>query len=95
MQMTNGALKALCKERGLAVNGNKQVLVDRLLTKGQKGRPKRDNAAPARTAAGENEEEMQTGFHPDAKWRVLEHSQEPVQEPSRPNCLVGPTAPIS
>mmetsp|Transcript_15692 Transcript_15692/g.22368 ORF Transcript_15692/g.22368 Transcript_15692/m.22368 type:complete len:132 (-) Transcript_15692:680-1075(-) len=27
-----------------------------------------------------------------AKWKVLEHSKDPVQEPSRPNRLVGPTA---
>jgi hypothetical protein len=90
MLMTNNALKTMCKEKGLPVNGNKQVLVQRLLTN-PNGRPKKNDAAPARHVPGENEEEN-TGFHCDAKWKVLEHSKDPVQEPSRPNRLVGPTA---
>jgi hypothetical protein len=90
MLMTNNALKTMCKDRGLAINGNKQVLVQRLPTN-PNGRPKKDNAAPPRAVTGENEEEN-AGFHPDAKWRELVHSSVPVEEPRRPNRLVGPTA---
>ena len=35
---------------------------------------------------------MHTSFHPDANWRVLKHTKDPVQEPSGQNRLVGPTA---
>ena len=95
--MKNNALKTMCKDRGLGINGNKQALVQRLLTypKGlptkPNGRPKKDNAALPRAVTGEKEEEN-TGFHPDAKWRELVHSSVPVEEPRRPNRLVGPTA---
>ena len=49
------------------------------------------NAARPCAVTGQNAEEN-TSFHCDAKRRELVHSSNPVEEPRRPNQLVGPTA---
>jgi hypothetical protein len=68
-KMKNSELKAALKQRGLSQNGNKGVLMKRLLDNLQK--PVREEGEPER---------VPNGFPTTAKWRELKHEDAPVEE---------------
>jgi uncharacterized Zn finger protein len=68
--MLNRELRAELKKRGLSQNGNKTVLMNRLLNNLQN--PIVQENAP---------EKVPNGFAPTAKWRQLKPNSVPVEEP--------------
>jgi hypothetical protein len=88
MAMTVNQLKEELGKRKLSKNGVKGALQQRLLA--------RINA-PIFNESEAQHEPPQTalieGFDPSATWRELIHNENPVDEPTRPNHLRGPSVP--
>lgn len=80
--MLNSELKAELKKRGLSQNGNKTVLTKRLL----------DNLHKPITTEDEPEQ-APNGFSSSAQWRQLINNPTPIEEPTRPSNMRGPTVP--
>jgi hypothetical protein len=85
-KMTAAQLKDELRKRNLAVNGRKEVLIQRLLA-----------PAPPATSARRPIQQQQpaiSGFAPNAAWSELKNSNERATEPNQQySNLVGPTVP--
>jgi hypothetical protein len=94
MAMTVNQLKDELAKRKLSKNGVKATLQQRLIgamtTLPNTAIESADDAEGPQTAAAVIE-----GFDPSAKWRELVHNEVPVEEPTRPNYLRGPTVPTN
>jgi len=98
-KMKNSELQAELKKRGRSTNGNKTVLVARLLAAlndeaGTSTGGNRSGRRKGRRKGYPCTDEAIEGFAPEARWRELVANNEPVAELTRPNDLVGPTIPL-
>ena len=98
-KMKNSELQAELKKRGRSTNGNKTVLVARLLAAindeaGTSTGRNRSGRRKGRRKGHPRTDEAIEGFALEARWRELVANNEPVAEPTRPNDLVGPTIPL-
>jgi hypothetical protein len=95
MKLSNAALQDELKKQNQSTNGNKTVMVQRLLTgttkrlPGNKAVPRNQNSTKERQ---DNVEEL-LGFPSTAMWRVFTARQEPVPEPQMGGQLRATTVP--